>query len=460
MDSGPSSILFQISLILVLILLNAFFAASEIAIVSVNKSKLTLLANEGNIKAKLLLTLIDEPSKFLATIQVGITLGGFFASASAATSLSKPLSNVLQNLSIPASNEIAIVTVTIILSYVTLVLGELFPKRLALQNAESIAMFSIRPILFISKITSPFIKILTLSTNLLVRIVGIDDTNLDEKVSIEEIRMMINVGEENGVINEIEKEMIDGIFKFDDTLAKEIMTPKINVFAIDIKTPIDEMLSKISEEQYSRIPVYEESIDNIIGVLYMKDLFVKSQKETLTQKSIRELLREPYFVPETKNIDELFNEMQSTNTHMSLLIDEYGAFNGIVTIEDLIEEVMGNIFDEYDENNDSIVQTDPYVYLVDGLTSIDDVNESLHLNLPSDIFDTIGGFVVNLLGYIPDLNENRTLEYENILFKIEKVGEKRIDKIKVLLNQNTDDRIEQFEEKSSKKIMNLIENLD
>lgn len=434
MEADPSSILMQILIILLLILMNAFFAASEMAIVSLNKSRISLLAGEGNKKAKTLLKLMDEPSRFLATIQVGITLGGFFASASAATNLSQPLASLLLKLNVPGSEQVALIVVTIVLSYGTLVLGELYPKRLALQNAEGIAMFAVNPILFTSKLAAPFVKILTLSTNLLVRVSGINSDNLDEKVSKEEIRMMISAGEENGVINEIEKEMIDGIFEFDNTLAKEIMTPRVSVFMLDIKTPPSTILVKVLEEQYSRVPVFEYGIDNIIGVLYMKDLFVESNKGELTEEVIRKILRPAYFVPETKNIDELFKELQRTKNHMALLIDEYGAFNGVVTIEDLIEEVMGNIFDEYDESNERIVKLNDNNYLVDGFTDIDEINETLNVNLPSEIFDTIGGFLIDLLGYIPKSNENSVLEYDNLNFTIEKVEKKRISQIKISIN--------------------------
>jgi putative hemolysin len=413
--------------------MNAFFAASEMAIVSLNKSRISLLSENGDKKAKRLLKLMEEPSRFLATIQVGITLGGFFASASAATSLSKPLATILNKLSIPGSEEVAFALVTIILSYLTLVLGELYPKRVALQNAEAIAMFAVSPIQFVSKIAAPFVKILTLSTNLLVRISGISTENLDERVSKEEMRMMINAGEENGVINEIEKEMINGIFEFDNTLAKEIMTPRVSVFMLDIKTAPSTILVRVLEEQYSRVPVYEYGIDNIIGVLYMKDLFLESNKGELTEETIRRILRPAYFVPETKNIDELFRELQRTKNHIALLIDEYGAFNGIATIEDLIEEVMGNIFDEYDEINDKIVKINENNYLVDGFTDIDEINKVLNIDLPSEIFDTIGGFLIDLLGYIPKQNENSIVEYNNINFKVEKVEKKRISQIRISL---------------------------
>ncbi|MCY6482936.1 hemolysin family protein [Clostridium aestuarii] len=427
------NILFKILLILVLILLNAFFAASEMAIISLNKSKVSFLAKEGDEKAKLLLKLTKEPSKFLATIQVGITLGGFFASASAATNLSQPLAGVLASMNIPGSNQIALITVTIILAYITLVLGELYPKRMALQNAQKIAMFAVKPILIISKVTTPFVKILTFSTNLLVKISGVSTNDINEKVSREEIRMMISTGEEHGVINDIEKYMIDGIFEFDNTLAKEIMTPRFNVFMLDINLSADKLLARILEEKYSRIPVYEGNIDNIIGIIYMKDLFIESNKGEINHDTIKNLLKPAYFVPETKNIDELFKELQNNKNHIALLIDEYGTFTGIVTIEDLVEEVMGNIFDEHEEKNELISKLDDKSYIVDGFTPIDEINKTLHTNIPSYGFDTIGGFIIDFLGYIPKARDDESIEYDNLILKIDKVKQKRIDKVKILI---------------------------
>lgn len=438
MDSGPGSLIIELLLIFILIFVNAFFSASEMAIVSINKNKISLLASEGNEKAILISKLIGEPSRFLATIQVGVTLAGFLTSAFAATSISKYLSAALERINIYGSESVSVIVITILMSYLTLVFGELFPKRLALNNSEKIAMLTVTPVLFFSKVTKPFVKFLTFSTNLLLRIFGITSENLEEKVSEEEIRMLINVGEETGVIKETEKDMIEGIFQFDDTLAKEIMTPRTNVFAIDIETPSDEILDQVLSEQYSRIPVYEEDIDNIIGVLYMKDLFVNLRKTHDAKTglgSIREMLRPAYFVPETKNIDTLFRELQSTKNHMAMLIDEYGGFAGIVTIEDLIEEIMGNIFDEYDDSDEDIKVIDQHTYEVSGLVSINDINEALQIELPSDNYDTIGGFVMNLLGSIPSEEENPVLEYEGMKFKIEKVSEKRVEVLKIRLTE-------------------------
>ena len=241
-EPEPANVTGQIILIVILTLINAFFASAEMAIVSINKNKVKHLAEDGNKKAKLLLKLMEEPTKFLSTIQVGITLAGFFSSASAATGLSGSFAEVLRGIGIPYSEQIALVVVTFILSYITLVFGELFPKRVALQNAEAIAMFSAKPILFVSKLTVPFVKLLSMSTNILIRLVGLKVEGLDEKVSKEEIKSMVEVGQEHGVINETEKEMINSIFEFDDKLAYEVMTPRTNVYLINIESPLNDYI--------------------------------------------------------------------------------------------------------------------------------------------------------------------------------------------------------------------------
>lgn len=434
MSSNPEDILLELLLIIMLTLLNAFFSASEIAIVSINKNKLNHLADEGNPKANIIKQLLTEPSKFLATIQVGITLSSFLASATAATSISRNLTFVLKRFNIPGSEQISVILITILLAFFTLVFGELFPKRIALQKSEKIALFSANPLLFSSKIALPFIKLLTITTNLLLRLFDINSENLEEKVSEEEIRSIIEVGEENGIINEIEKDMIDSIFEFDDTLAKEIMTPRTHVFDLDISTPSVEMIDKIIEEQYSRIPIYENDSDNIIGVLYMKDLFSYIKSNNLEELDMRSLLRPAYFVPETKKIDSLFKELQNTNNHMAIIIDEYGGFSGIVTIEDLVEEIMGNISDEHDVSDEYIKKIDSNTYIVNGLAPIDDINEIFNQEISSSDFDTIGGFVITLLGSIPKENEVNNIEYENLTINVIKVNENRIEELKVCIN--------------------------
>ena len=434
MESVPEgSVTTQLVLIVILTLINAFFASAEMAIVSINKNKIRHLAEEGNKKAKLLEDLMNEPSNFLSTIQVGITLAGFFASASAATGVSGQLAKLLDSLSVPYSSNVAQIVVTILLSYITLVFGELFPKRIALKKAEAIAMFSIKPIIFISKIALPYVKLLSGSTNLLLRITKLNDDDLEEKVSKEEIRSLIEVGQEHGVINETEKDMIESIFEFDDTISKEIMTPRTDVYLLNIDTPIAEAIDELLEERFSRIPVYEDDIDNIIGILYMKDFIVQARKVGFENVNIREILHQPYFVPETKNIDILFRELQSNKKTMAILIDEYGGFSGILTIEDLIEEVMGNINDEDDHEEPHIEKLDNKTYVANGLLSLDDLADSLHMELEDGYTDTLGGFLINLLGSIPKDGETYNLTYENITFNIEEVKEKRITKVRISL---------------------------
>lgn len=434
MESVPEgSVTTQLVLIVILTLINAFFASAEMAIVSINKNKIRHLAEEGNKKAKLLEDLMNEPSNFLSTIQVGITLAGFFASASAATGVSGQLAKLLDSLSVPYSSNVAQIVVTILLSYVTLVFGELFPKRIALKKAEAIAMFSIKPIIFISKIALPYVKLLSGSTNLLLRITKLNDDDLEEKVSKEEIRSLIEVGQEHGVINETEKDMIESIFEFDDTISKEIMTPRTDVYLLNIDTPIAEAIDELLEERFSRIPVFEDDIDNIIGILYMKDFIVQARKVGFENVNIREILHQPYFVPETKNIDILFRELQANKKTMAILIDEYGGFSGILTIEDLIEEVMGNINDEDDHEEPHIEKLDNKTYVANGLLSLDDLADSLHMELEDGYTDTLGGFLINLLGSIPKDGETYNLTYENITFNIEEVKEKRITKVRISL---------------------------
>ncbi|WP_017414348.1 hemolysin family protein [Clostridium tunisiense] len=434
-EPEPANITSQIILIIILTLINAFFASAEMALVSLNKNKMKILAEEGNKKAILILKLLEEPTKFLSTIQVGITLAGFFSSAAAATGLSDDLAQYLNSINIPYSGQIALILVTMVLSYITLVFGELFPKRVALQKSEAIAMFSVKPILYVSKITVPFVKLLSASTSILIRLFGLEMDGLDEKVSKEEIKSMVEVGQEHGVINEIEKEMINSIFEFDDKLADEVMTPRTEVYLINIDTPLTDYLDELIEEKYSRVPVYKGDSDNIIGILYMKDFFVEARKYGFENVDIRSILREPYFVPETKNIDELFKKLQSSKNHMAILIDEYGGFSGVVSIEDLIEEVMGNIEDEYDEDEQEIKKIDDNTFILDGMLSVDDFNAYFHLDIESHIYDTIGGFIIGLIGRIPESSEEKNIEYENLIFKIEQIKEKRIEKIKVYIEK-------------------------
>ncbi len=437
MESNPdpalSNIMAQFILIGILTLINAFFASSEVAILSLNKNKIKHLAQEGNKKAKLLVKLIEQPTKFLATIQIGITMVIFLTSAAAATGIANNFAGYLKALNIPYSKQIALVSITVALSYIMLVFGQLFPKRIAQQKSEAIAMFSVVPILYLSKLMDPFIWLLSSSTNVLGKITGVSSKIIEEKLSKEEIKELIQIGQERGAINETAKKMINNIIEFDDKSATEIMTPRTEVFLIDINDSVTEFLDELLEGKYSRVPVYDGEVDNIIGVLHMKDFIIEARTKGFENIDIRKIIHSPYLVNESKNIDELFRELKKSKNHMAILIDEYGGFSGIVTTKDLIEEVMGNIEDEYDYDEPDIRKVDSNTYIVDGLLSIDELNDYLELNLVSENYNTIGGFLVSLMGCIPKKNENKTIEYENVIFKIEEVKERRIGKIKICI---------------------------
>lgn len=432
MDAGDpdgNSILFQLLFLAFLTLVNAFFAGAEMAVVSVNKNRIKVLADEGSKRAALLQTLFEDSTKFLSTIQVAITLAGFFSSASAATGISQVLGGWIAQFGIPYSNTIAVVVVTIILSYFTLVFGELVPKRIALQKAEAFSLFVVQPIYIISKILSPFIKLLSLSTNGFLHLIGMKTENLEEAVSEEEIKKMLETGSENGVFNEIEKEMINSIFSFDDKIAKDVMVPRREVFAIDIEEPLEKILDEILETRHSRIPVYEEQIDNIIGILQVKDVMIEARKKSFEEVDIRALLKEAFFVPDGKSTDELFREMQKTKNRMAVLIDEYGGVSGILTVEDLVEEVMGEITDEHEEEVVELQKIGEKEYLLDGSILIEELNEKLNLKLETENYDTLSGYLIEELGYIPKDSGQCELDADGVHFKILEVKEKRIRKV-------------------------------
>lgn len=424
----------QIVVIIILTLINAFFASAEMAMISINRNRLTVLADEGDKRAELLHRLLDEPSKLLATIQVGITLAGFFSSAFAATGLSAGLSSALTNIGIPYGDQLAIILITILLSFVMLLFGELFPKRLALQKPEAIALASVRPVYYVSRVTKPFVKLLSSSTNTLIRLFGLDYENLDQRVSEEEIRSMVKVGQEFGVINQTEKQMINNIFEFDDKLAREVMTPRMDVLMVDLGEEPDVYLEALIQLKHSRVPVYNNDKDRPLGVIHLKDLLVAAKESSFNNLEIKNLIRPPYFVPETMAIDKLFIKLQRDQEHMALLIDEYGMMTGIVTMEDLIEEVMGNIEDEFDELNAEIELTAEGGYKIDGGLPIFDFNESFHTKLVTDKADTIGGYLISIDGELPSdlIGSKRVID--GFVFEVTEVSNERIKTIIVKKN--------------------------
>ena len=423
----------RILLIIVLVFLNAFFSGAEIALISLNDKLIKKQAEEGNKKAKQLYNFLSEPSRFLATIQIGITFAGFLASAFAAESFVDDLVSLASRLDLPLGEAlirtISLVLITIILSYFTLVFGELIPKRVAMQKAELISRIAVGPLTLLSRITNPFVKFLTGSTNFFIKLFGGNPSADDnERVTEEEIRMMMEVGEEKGVIQDTEKEMIDNIFDFDNKQVSEIMTHRTKIVGIQVDSDLEYALYVMDRDKYTRVPVYKENIDNIVGILHVKDL-IQYMLSPSKQFNLENIIRSPYMVPKSKRTDELFREMQKSKIHMAVVIDDYGGTAGIVTMENLLEEIVGNIFDEYDIEHKDVEYLENDTYVFEGAISLDKVSEVLKETLPVDNFVTLSGFIMDLLGRIPKTGENPEVEYKNIAFRVTEIEGKRIEKV-------------------------------
>ena len=435
-DPGPAlSIILKLLLLFVLIIVNAFFAMSEIAIISLNDAKMQKLAEEGNKKAKQVVKLTENSSRFLSTIQIGVTLAGFLTSASASQTFADMLTNALMKTPVAdvippgVINGASVILITILTSYFSLVLGELAPKRIAMQIPEKISFKVVGILLFVASVTKPFVKVLSVSTNAVVRLFGFDPNADEENVTEEEIRMMVDVGGEKGVIEDTQKEMIDNIFEFDDLDAGDIMTHRTEMTAIEVTRSLEEVAELAIENGYSRIPVYEDDPDSIVGVLYAKDLLKYVGHSIPADLSISKVMRKALYVPETQACGDLFKAMNESRTQFAVVVDEYGGTAGIVTLEDVLESIVGNIQDEYDNEEEEIKQINETTFTVDGTTD----NELVGEELPEGDYDTLGGFVISLLGYLPgEIGEEPIVaEYENLRFTVLSIEKRRIDKIKV-----------------------------
>ena len=434
----------QIIVLIILIALNAFFAASEIAYISLNDAKIEKQAKEGNKKAKQIEKMLKTPSKFLATIQIGITLAGFLSSAFASDTFADILAPLLHNL-IPAVSlgiwrSISIILITIILSFFTLVFGELVPKRLAMKNYEKISFATIGIIRAISIITAPFVKLLTGVTNAISKIFGVGE-NEEETVTEEEIKMMVDQGQEKGTIKEEEKELINNVFEFNDITVSEIMTHRKDIFAVDINISTEELIEELSKEEYrySRIPVYDETIDEIKGILYVKDVLKNINKKSFKVKNV---VKEAYFVSQNRLINEVFKELQKNKKQLAIILDEYGGTAGMVTMEDILEELVGDIYDEYDKEELEYEKIDENTYLLSGSMTIYDVNKLLDAKIPEGDYDTISGFLQEKLGRIPEDEETPIIDTDTVTYKIEESEDKRILKVKACKN-NTEEEVEE-----------------
>lgn len=425
----------SIIILVILILINAFFASAEIAFISLNDAKIELQAKEGNKKAKKIQNMLKNPSKFLATIQIGVTLAGFLSSAFASDTFADKLAPVLNtwlpNVSISTWKSVSIIIITIILSYFTLVFGELVPKRIAMKHYEKVSFASIGVIKTISVITAPFVKFLTFSTNIVSKLFGVTGEE-EDNVTEEEIRMMVDVGEEKGTIKEEEKEMINNVFEFNDKFVSEIMVPRNKIFALDIDMTIAEVIEKLSEDmRYSRIPVYDENMDNIKGIIYIKDLLISNKNKN---SKIKSLVKEAYFVSETKRVNELFQELRKDKKQIAIVLDEYGGTAGMVTMEDILEEIVGEIYDEYDKETDKFKKIDNNTFLFDASIALYDVEKFLDIEIDEEDVDTLGGYLIKKLDRIPKDGEKPIVETEKVTYKIEKVKDRQIVKVKACKN--------------------------
>ncbi|MHB1324300.1 MAG: hemolysin family protein [Coriobacteriia bacterium] len=420
----------EVLLIVMLIALNGYFAAAEIALVSARRAALKMEADEGSHSARMVLHLTSDPSRFLAAIQVGITLVGFGASATAAVTLARPVQGWLESLGMPwlasIAPVLAVFLVTLVISYVTLVFGELAPKRLALQRAESVAKAVAGPVSLLQKITAPVIWILSHSTNAAARLLGVKPGSVRPGVTEEEIKLLVT---EQGTLLEDEKRMIHEIFELGDMVAKEIMVPRVDMLMLEDTTPLEAAIEAFRTSGYSRLPVFHGDADSVVGIVMLKDLVGPSAKG-LFSAPVADYVRPAVFVPETKPILAMLRDMQAAHNHLAIVVDEYGGTAGLVTIEDIVEEIIGEIADEFDRERRYITNLGPDEWAVDGLLSVHEANESLDWDLPvSEEYETVAGWVLAELGSIPAGGE--VLRHHSLSVKVDVVRRRRIARLRV-----------------------------
>ena len=428
----------QILLQIILISLNAFFAATEIAVISLNEKKVRALAEDGNKKAVKMLKIIEEPTQFLSTIQIGITLAGFLGSAFAADNFAEVLSAAISkafNLSADNTkiiNTVAVVLVTLILSYFTLIFGELVPKRIAMKHKEKLANSVCGIISFLAAVLKPIIWFLTVSTNAVLRLVGIDPHEKEEPVSEEDIVLMLDAGADEGSLDHDDIEYIKNVFKLDKMTAEDVMTPRKSVISISYDASDKEILEIIEEESYSRIPVYEDNPDKIIGILHACDYLLKRNEKNFDLKSI---LHTPVFVPETVSLDVLFKDMQTDHNHLAVVVNEYGETSGIVTMEDILEEIVGEIWDERDEEIDEFKKIGDNTYKVLCTASLEDFREYFKLEDEEELdVSTVNGWITEITGIIPEVNYS--FDYKNLTVTITKADQFMTHEVKVVVHPN------------------------
>lgn len=430
-------------IIFVLVVINGWFSTLEAALLSVNTNKIKFMVDSGDEKAIVIHESLKSITKQLSAIQIGITFTGLLASSIASDYFAVKATAFLFQLGFTKNQSfcyvISIFGITFILTYFILIFGAMIPKRIGIKYAEKIVYRSVHKMKFFRMAVYPFVFIAMFIANSIVRLFGINPNEVDANVTEEEIRLMVDAGGNDGSIDENEKEMINNIFEFDDTSAGDIATHRTDIVAVPDTAQIQDIIELITEQNfsYSRIPVYEESIDNIIGIFHVKDIlrYILSDKKHFTNEGfhLADILMTPFFVPFSKKIDELFEEMQKEKVHMAIVIDEYGGTAGLVTMEDLLEEIVGNIFDEYDvEEEEEIVCVDESTFLIHGTTDLSDVESFFDVSFEDDEdYDTLGGFLIGQLGRIPEEGEHPEITLQNLIFCIDKIVEKRIDLVRV-----------------------------
>ncbi len=429
--------IYSIVIMVILIILSAVLSAGEVAFVVVSDAKVDLDAEKGNKKAIKLQKFTEEPKKILTTIQVLLTL---FALINGAIALDTFSADVILWFNSPSEilEPLVITFIALILLVFHVVFGQMIPKRLANKYPEVIAYKTINWVLFFAHVFSPLVWILNQISLLSGRLFGLAPHEGERKVTEEEIRTIIEESSKTGDIDEEESEMIQNVFDFSDTTVDEIMTHRTEISALNVKSSKAQVIDYVRTEQFTRFPVFEGSIDHIIGTLHVKDLlkYIDNSEEKF---SIKALLRPPYFIPESKKTADLFKEMQKQKNHIAIVLDEYGGTAGIVTIEDLIEEIVGNIFDEYDEDEEEIKQITDHEFEVDGLMSINDVEDIIEANLPVEDYDTLSGFILGQLGRFPEEGEHVKVEYRGFTFEVLETEDKIISKVKVTRPKDEDE---------------------
>jgi putative hemolysin len=432
-------VLTDILFLVFLTLLEAFFVASEIALVSVRRSRIEQLIEEGNPGARRVRRLIDDPGRFLAVSQLGLTLIGFFASAFAAVSLVETLRSVLVGFGMDAgaAGGTALVVVTIILAFFTIIFAELIPKSIALANPERFALVLSRPIDFLARLLGPVVAVLNGITRWVARSIGVD-INQEAQISADELRLIVERGGEQGVLEAEEEQMINAVIELGERRVHEVMIPRVAIAALASDATLEQAIDLVVEVGHSRIPVYHDSIDEIVGILYAKDLLPYLKNDAGPRPQLRKLLRPPVLVPESMTIDDLLHELQRRKVHIAIVLDEYGGTAGLVTIEDLLEEIVGEIQDEYDVEEPMVERLSDHEARVDGRADVDEILELFDLDLEledAEEYDTVGGLMYHRIGGVPAPGDS--IEVDGLRLTVETTDGRRVGK--VLVTRRTGD---------------------